>query len=63
MESSLLFIFGSVKNVITGSILTIDGNLAEGTQKDEGSIGDTDERFNQGVEKTIKIAIRAFEKF
>jgi uridine phosphorylase len=61
MESALLYIYGSVKKVMTGSILVVDGNLAEGTQKDEGAIGDTDEIFKQGVQKAITCAIKAVE--
>ncbi|MHA2291382.1 MAG: nucleoside phosphorylase [Candidatus Hodarchaeales archaeon] len=63
MESALLFVFGSVKKIKTGSILVVDGNLAEGTQKDEGALGDTEERFDQGIQKAITCAIKAVEMF
>lgn len=63
MESALIFIFGSLKKVKTGTILVVDGNLVEGTQKDEGSLGDSDEIFQQGVEKAVVCAIKTVEMF
>ncbi|MFW9855841.1 MAG: nucleoside phosphorylase [Candidatus Thorarchaeota archaeon] len=61
MESALLFVFGIAKNVKTGSILVVDGNLAEGTQKDEGVNSEIDDKFRQGVQKSIECAIAAIE--
>lgn len=63
MESALIFIFGTVKAIKTGSILVVDGNLAEGTQKDEGANSENDTVFQQGVQKAIKCAIGAVEMF
>ncbi|MFX0088138.1 MAG: nucleoside phosphorylase [Candidatus Hodarchaeota archaeon] len=62
MESGFLFIFGSVKKVKTGTILVVDGNLATGTQKSEGSLGDVDSIFQQGEEAVIKITLQAIDE-
>ncbi|MFW9904947.1 MAG: nucleoside phosphorylase [Candidatus Thorarchaeota archaeon] len=61
MESALIFIFGLLKKVKVGTILVVDGNLAEGTQKDEGNLGDINEIFQQGVENAVACAIRTVE--
>ncbi|MFX1511803.1 MAG: nucleoside phosphorylase [Promethearchaeota archaeon] len=62
MELSTIFIFGSVREIQTGGIVVVDGNLAEGTMKDEGSLGDTTNRFKVGEEQAIMIAIKAIER-
>jgi len=68
MESSFVFIFGTVKSylfkepIMTGTILVVDGNLAEGTQKSEGELGDHSEIFRTGEEKAILTTFRAIEK-
>ncbi|MFW9993586.1 MAG: nucleoside phosphorylase [Candidatus Odinarchaeota archaeon] len=62
MELSYLFIFGSVKKVKTGGIVTIDGNLAEGTMKDEEHSGESDDHFKDGMRKAISCTIKAIEK-
>ncbi|MFX1284410.1 MAG: nucleoside phosphorylase [Promethearchaeota archaeon] len=61
MESALIFIFGSVKRVKTGSILVIDGNLAESTQKSDQTLGESDNKFKYGVQNAILCAIDAIE--
>jgi len=61
MESALIFTFGTVKRAKTGSILVIDGNLAEGTQKSDQSLGESENKFKDGVQKAILIAIDAIE--
>ena len=63
MESAVIFIFGTVKALKTGSILVVDGNLAEGTQKDDGINGENNTKFQQGVRIAIKCAIGAVEMF
>jgi uridine phosphorylase len=62
MESGFLFIFGSVNNVKTGTILVVDGNLAEGTQKSEGALGDVDNVFQQGEKSAITTALKAIDE-
>ncbi|MFX0015181.1 MAG: nucleoside phosphorylase [Promethearchaeota archaeon] len=62
MESALLFVYGSVNKMRTGSILVIDGNLAEGTQKDEGILGDYNEIFQSGERNAILTAINTIEE-
>jgi uridine phosphorylase len=61
MESELIFIFGSVKDVRTGSILIVDGNLAEGSQKTEGALGDVVNDFQIGQENAIIVTIDAID--
>ena len=63
MESAYIFVFGMVKEVKTGSILVVDGNLAEDTQKSEGSLGEMENKFKKGVEKAISCTIHAIESF
>ena len=63
MESALIFTFGSVKKVKTGSILVIDGNLAEGTQKSDQSLGESKSHFKIGIQEAILCAIEAIETF
>ncbi|UCG90368.1 MAG: nucleoside phosphorylase [Candidatus Heimdallarchaeota archaeon] len=62
MESALIFIFGSVKGLEIGSILVVDGNLAEGSQKSEETMGERDEIFQKGERNAIKIALKAIEE-
>ncbi len=62
MEAATIFVFGSVRRIQTGGIVVVDGNLAEGTKKNEGSLGDIDTRFKEGEERAIAIAVRAIEK-
>ncbi len=62
MESGFLFIFGSVNNVKTGTIVVVDGNLAEGPQKSEGALGDVDNIFQKGEKKVITTALKAIDE-
>ncbi|MHA2368834.1 MAG: nucleoside phosphorylase [Candidatus Hodarchaeales archaeon] len=62
MELSTIFIFGSVRGVQTGGIVVVDGNLAEGTMKDSGELGDTSESFTEGEKRAIQVAIKAIDK-
>ncbi|MFX0115252.1 MAG: nucleoside phosphorylase [Candidatus Hodarchaeota archaeon] len=62
MELSTIFVFGSVRGVQTGGIVVVDGNLAEGTMKDSGSLGDTDGLFHEGEEQAISIALNAVDR-
>ncbi len=62
MESGFLFIFGLANNVKTGTILVVDGNLAEGTQKSEGALGDVDNIFQKGEKKAITTALKAIDE-
>lgn len=62
MELSTIFVFGSVRGVQTGGIVVVDGNIAEGTMKDAGKLGDTSESFNEGEKQAILVAIKAIEK-
>ncbi|MFX0206227.1 MAG: nucleoside phosphorylase [Candidatus Hodarchaeota archaeon] len=61
MEMSTIFVFGSVRGIQTGCIVVVDGNLAEGTKKSEGSLGDTSAKFREGEKRAITIAVRAIE--
>ncbi|UCE12558.1 MAG: nucleoside phosphorylase [Candidatus Heimdallarchaeota archaeon] len=64
MESSLVFIFGSVKgDVLTGAILTSDGNLVEKTNIYTGDIEKNYDIFQEGVKKAIECAINAVDMF
>jgi uridine phosphorylase len=62
MELSTIFVFGSVRGIQTGGVVVIDGNLAEGTMKDSGALGDVSTPFNEGEERAILVAIEAVEK-
>ncbi|MFX0117359.1 MAG: nucleoside phosphorylase [Candidatus Hodarchaeota archaeon] len=62
MELSTIFVFGSVRGIQTGGIVVVDGNLAEGTMKDSGSLGDTSGFFAEGEERAIAVAIVAVER-
>ena len=61
MESSTLFIFGSIKKVLTGTILTSDGNLEEKTNIYSGNVKENNSQFQTGVKKSIECAIEAIE--
>ncbi|MHA2362412.1 MAG: nucleoside phosphorylase [Candidatus Hodarchaeales archaeon] len=63
MESSTLFIFGSSKDdkIMTGTILTSDGNLEEGTNIYSGNVEENKKIFQEGVKKTIECVIEAIE--
>lgn len=62
MESAFIFVFGAVKEIKTGSVLVVDGNLAEGTQKTQGTLGDTEKLFDNGVQNAIRCAINTIER-
>lgn len=62
MELSTVFVFGSVRGVQTGGIVVVDGNLAEGTMKDAGELGDIGEAFSEGEKLAIRVAIKAIDK-
>lgn len=62
MELSAIFVYGSVRNVQTGGIVVVDGNLAEGTMKDSGTLGDTNSFFSKGERQAIVVALGAVEK-
>ena len=57
MESSTLFIFGSLKDVLTGAILTSDGNLEEKTNIYSGNVEENYSQFQEGVKKSIECVI------
>lgn len=62
MESSTLFIFGSIKgDVLSGTILTSDGNLAEQTNIYSGNVEKRYNMHQEGVKKSIKCAIEAID--
>ncbi len=63
MESSTLFIFGSLKEVFTGTILTSDGNLEEKTNIYSGNVEENYSQFQEGVKKSIECAIEAIDSF
>lgn len=60
MESSTLFVFGSIKeSVMTGTILTSDGNVGEETNIYSGNVEKNIDQFREGVKKTIQCVIEA----
>ncbi|MEA1905066.1 MAG: nucleoside phosphorylase [Candidatus Hadarchaeota archaeon] len=65
MECSAVFILARMRKLKAGAILTVDGNIAEGTRKSEfgpgEKTGDIDERVVNGIEKEIEIALKAIE--
>ncbi len=61
MESSTLFIFGSIKGVFTGTILTSDGNLEEKINIYSGNVEENLSQFQEGVKKSIECAIEAID--
>ena len=61
MESALLYIFGLVKKVQTGTILTSDGNLNDLNTIYTGSVEENLKKFETGVKNTIECAIAAIE--
>jgi uridine phosphorylase len=62
MESSTLFIFGSIKeSVMTGTILTSDGNVEDETNIYTGDVEKNIDQFKEGVEKTIKCVIETID--
>ncbi len=65
MECSAIFVLASLKNLKAGAILTVDGNLPEGTKKSEfepgENAGDFDRRVISGIENSIEISLKAFE--
>ncbi|MFQ5981253.1 MAG: nucleoside phosphorylase [Candidatus Heimdallarchaeota archaeon] len=62
MELSTIFVFGSVRGLQTGGIVVVDGNLAEGTMKDSGALGDTLSLFKEGERQAIAVAIGSVER-
>ncbi|MHA2095373.1 MAG: phosphorylase family protein [Candidatus Hodarchaeales archaeon] len=61
MESALLYIFGLVKKVKTGTILTSDGNLNDLNTIYTGTVEENLKIFETSVVNTIKCAISAVE--
>jgi uridine phosphorylase len=61
MESALLYIFGLMRGVQTGTILTSDGNLNDPDSIYTGSVEDNLKKFETSVTNTIKCAISAVE--
>ncbi|MHA1332439.1 MAG: phosphorylase family protein, partial [Candidatus Hodarchaeales archaeon] len=63
MESSTLFTFPALKDetVLTGTILTSDGNLEDEINIYSGNIDENIEKFNEGVQNSIRCAIKAIE--
>lgn len=65
MECSAIFVLASLKGLSAGSILTVDGNLPEGTKKSEfesgEDAGDFDSRVINGIENSIEISLKAIE--
>ena len=63
MESSALFIFGSLKgnDVSVATILTSDGNVEEQNNIYEGDVSDNNRVFEESVQKTIDIVIETIE--
>lgn len=65
MECSAIFVLASLKGLSAGSILTVDGNLPEGTKKSEfesgEDAGDFDNRVINGIENSIDISLKAIE--
>ncbi len=61
MESALLYIFGLLKKVQTGTILTSDGNLNDPDSIYVGSVEENLKKFEAGVVNSIKCAIEAVE--
>jgi uridine phosphorylase len=62
MESATLFIFGSIKgDVLSGTILTSDGNLAEQTDIYSGNVEKKYNQFQEGVKKSIICAVEAID--
>ncbi|MDY6780894.1 MAG: nucleoside phosphorylase [Halobacteria archaeon] len=64
MEAAVIFTLARRRNIEAGAVVTVDGNLVEGTQKGEGGIdADEDEELpedaQEGVEKEIRIALGA----
>jgi uridine phosphorylase len=63
MECSSLFTVSSLKKVRTGAILTVDGNLLQGTCKKERRTlnhqEEISEKAKEGVRKEIKVALEA----
>jgi uridine phosphorylase len=62
MESAYLFVYGRKKGLITGTILTSDGNLNEEDSIYTGSVEEKIKKFEKGVSNTIKCAISAIER-
>ena len=63
MESSTLFTFPATKSrdILTGSILTSDGNLPDNTNIYSGDIEANIKSFNEGLHSAIKCAIEAVD--
>jgi len=63
MESSTLFTFPATKSgdILTGSILTSDGNLPDNTNIYSGDINANIKKFNEGLHSAIKCAIEAVD--
>lgn len=63
MESSLLFTFGTVKRLKIGTILVVDGNLADGSQNIGDRVKENKILFDNGTDSMIKCAIHTIENF
>lgn len=65
MECSAIFTLSKIKNLKSGAILTVDGNLSEGTKKSEFEVGentgDFDKRVINGIEKSIEASLRCIK--
>ena len=63
MECSVLFVYGYVKNIETGAILVVDGNLVEGTKKgateNKDSVSDRTGIVKESLMSAAKIAFDA----
>ncbi len=63
MESSILFTFPATKSIdiLTGSILTSDGNLPDNTNIYAGDKNTNIKKFNEGLNSAIKCAIESVD--
>ncbi len=65
MECSAIFTLSRLRGLRAGGILTVDGNLPEGTKKSEfepeEGPGDFDNRVIEGIGNSIEISLEAFE--
>lgn len=65
MECSAIFTLARLRKLRAGAILTVDGNIAEGTKKGEfesgEEAGDFDRRVVSGIENGIEIALKAIK--
>lgn len=65
MECSVIFTLARLRKLRAGAILTVDGNIPEGTKKGEfesgKEAGDFDRRVIGGIENGIAIALKAIK--